>query len=212
MDYQGPIADWTHVEADVLLIGDPPSFSVLKKARGRVYVWVIGGGRYLPLYRAMEGHYPMLVNHRRFLEHFPRARLCEGGVDVNFFRPKHVRVGYQAGRGPQKGEDVIVHALTGLAHVELVPISGLGNETLRVAYHSLDWWVCAEVHEGWPNMAAEALASGLPVVSVSANTTPLEGVIHVQDLRRFFENPASAFSWERVCDRLEKVWREDGVL
>jgi glycosyltransferase involved in cell wall biosynthesis len=218
MTYRGQVQDWSSIEADVLLIGDPPSFPALARAAGTVYVWVIAGGEYMRAYVEMHRsrQYPILVNNRIFLSRFPSARLVEGGVNTSAFRPGPGsgarRVGYYAGRGAIKGEDVIVKALGDLGSVHLVPISGFSQTELVIVYRSLHYFVCAEQRDGWPNTAAEALACGVPVVSTSRNTEPFGGrVIVVDDLRTFFEAPMADFSWERVGDRLEEIWKEDGI-
>jgi len=209
-DYAGPIEGWDRIEADVLLIGDPPSFRVLDRADGKVYVWVIAGGHYTKQYKAVEGRYSILLNNRIFLEEFPNARLCEGGVNTDRFKPNTLRVGYYAGRGSIKGEQQIIRTLGDV--VKLVPIQGYSDAELPFVYRSLDYFVCAETRDGWPNTAAEALACGVPVVSSSRNTLPFAGrVIQVESLRGFFERPMSEFSWSQVCDRLEEIWREDGL-
>lgn len=211
MDYAGAIADWRRIDADILLIGDPPSFPVLANAQGVVYIWVLAGGMYLRPYQDVADNYRLLLNSRLFAPFFPNARLCEGGVNTDVFHPRPRRVGYYAGRGATKGESTIVNALSGLPSVVLVPLQGLTTPQLVVAYHSLDYFVCAEERPGWPNTAAEALACGIPVVSTSRNTTPFgDRVIQTDDLRQFFAAPMQHFSWESTCTRLEEIWREDG--
>lgn len=221
MNYRGKMISWEKahykIEADVILIGDPPSFSAFKdptvKTSGKVYVWVIGGGQYQEGYQAVADKYSMLLNNRVFKEDYPNARLCEGGVNVHSFSLKRVKVGYYAGRGSQKGEEDIKDALKNLWNVTLVPLQKLNTSELAEAYKGLDYFVCAEKRKGWPNTAAEALACGVPVVSISLNTEPFsDRVINVKDLREFFSNPMGDFSWQKTCDRLEEIWREDGLL
>lgn len=213
MNYRGRICDWSEIKADVILIADPPSFPILDRVIGKVYVYVIAGGQYLSAYQEMVGKYPMLLNSRVFSLTFPNARLCEGGVNTSVFTPKAVRVGYYAGRGNIKGEEHIVTSLAGLKNVIPVAIQGLKTPELVEAYKSLDYFVCSELRPGWPNTAVEALACGVPVVSDSLNTSPFsDRVINVKDLREFFKNPMGDFSWEKTCDRLEEIWREDGLL
>ncbi len=222
MNYTGKMVSWEKakykIEADVILIGDPPTFPVFEdptvKTSGKAYIWVIAAGIYLKGYKEYEAKgYPMILNNRVYSEDFPSARLCEGGVNTHVFSPKTVRVGYYAGRGQHKGEPHIVSSLKGMGHVIPVAIQGLKTPDLVKAYKSLDYFVCSENRPGWPNTAAEALACGIPVVSDSLNTSPFsDRVINVKDLREFFKSPMEDFSWERTCDRLEEIWREDGIL
>lgn len=200
--------------ADALLIGDPPSFGEIAKARCPAYIWVIAGGSYTAQYKAEEakGRARFLLNNRAFLKEFPDARLCEGGVDTAFWTPKRRRVGYYAGRGQTKGEQHIVRSLSGLESVSLVPIQGLDDRALLQAYRSLDCFVSWEQREGWSNPSAEALACGVPVVTNGRNCEPFsDRVIMVEDLRRFFADPMADLSWGRVAQRLEQIWKEDGI-
>ena len=219
MDYRGKMISFDKayykIDADIILIGDPPSFPLLEvpSISGKVYVWVISGGQYQKGYQEVSDKYSMLINNRVFKEDYPNARLCEGGVNVHSFSLKRVKVGYYAGRGRVKGEQDIVDSLKDLWNVTLVPLQGLKTKELAEAYKNLDYFVCSEVRLGWPNTAAEALACGVPVVSDSLNTSPFsDRVINVKDLRGFFKSPMEDFSWERTCDRLEEIWREDGVI
>jgi glycosyltransferase involved in cell wall biosynthesis len=223
MNYAGKMVSWEKakykIEADIVLIGDPPSFPILDedpsvRVSGKVYIWVIAAGVYLEGYKKYEAKgYSMMLNNRVYSKDFPSARLCEGGVNTHVFSPKTVRVGYYAGRGHHKGEQHIVSSLKDLYNVVPVAIQGLKTPDLVKAYKSLDYFVCSENRPGWPNTAAEALACGVPVVSDSLNTSPFsDRVINVKDLREFFKNPMGDFSWERTCDRLEEIWREDGIL
>lgn len=223
MNYSAGMSTWEKAkftfEADVVMIGDPNTLDLLEDPTvtisGKVYVWVIAAGlsMYLAKYKEYEAKgYDMIINTRLYLEHFPTARICEGGVNTVVFKPKALRVGYYAGRGSHKGEQHIVDSLKGLKHVIPVAIKGLGTFDLVKAYRRLDYFVCSETKEGWSNMSAEAIACGVPVVSDSPNTDPFEDrVINVKDLRAFFEDPMGRFSWEKVCDRLEEIWREDGL-
>jgi hypothetical protein len=121
-------------------------------------------------------------------------------------------VGYYAGRGALKGEDAIVSALSGVPHVELVPIAGLSHRDLVEAYSSLNYFVAWESREGWSNTAAEALSCGVPVVTNGVGCEPfLDRCITVPDLRRFFERPLHEFSWEVVCMKLADIWKRDGL-
>lgn len=221
MNYQGKLRSWKDAEltfeADAIMIGDPHTLNILEDSsvtiKGKVYIWVIAAGipSYLELYKKFEKKgYTLMLNTRLYYKLFgPGVALCEGGVNKNVFTPKTVRVGYYAGRGGNKGEYYIEESLKGIQHVIPVPIKGLDTPDLVRAYKSLDYFVCAEVPHGWSNMAAEAIACGIPVVSCSENTAPfLNRAINVTDLRAFFENPMQQFSWENVCTRLGELFGE----
>jgi glycosyltransferase involved in cell wall biosynthesis len=218
MDYHGKFLGWEEAEftikADVVIIGDPSTLEVLEDPKvtisGKVYIWVIAAGieYFLKQYKEYEAKgYNMLLNTRLYLDDFPTALICEGGVNTSTFTPKGLRVGYYAGRGSHKGEQHIVESLKGLKHIIPVAIRGLDTSELAKAYRSLDYFVCSETRAGWSNMAAEAIACGTTVVSDSKNTDLYsDRVINVKDLRAFFENPMGDFSWEKVCDRLTEIW------
>ena len=203
------------------LIGDPPSFPQLAKIGHleHVYVWVIAGGKYIPMYQKLYNepsrlpfnHF--LLNNRVFLPSFPSARLCEGGVNTRRFTPWIIRVGYYAGRGEMKGESHIVKSLSNIKHIDLVPIEGFGHNALVEVYRSLHYFVAWEQRPGWSNTAAEALACGISVVTNGVNVEPFRNrCIVVEDLRDFFVKPMEEWSWYNTVDRLEQIWKEDGHL
>jgi len=222
MNYTGKLSSWKEAgftfEADVVLIGDPSTLYILEDPNvtisGKVYVWVLADyWGCLEKYKKLEEKgYALILITRLYVENFPNARMCEGGVNTSIFTPKILKVGYYAGRRAHKGEQHIVDSLKGLRNVVPVPISGLDTTDLVRAYKKLDYFVCSETSKGWSNMAAEAVACGIPVVSDSHNTASFsDRVINVKDLRAFFEDPMGEFSWERTCDRLEAIWKEDGL-
>ena len=223
-DYRGEIRGWKNIQADRILIGDPPCFEILPYVKGRIYVYVIAAGKYTPMYQEVYGKYPFILNNRKFKKDFPHSSLAEGGVNLHHFKPKSesntssdVRVLYIPGRKRQKGGSTIIHALRGIKGVTLVPLGGLGEEALAKAYRSGDFYVSWEGPGGWCNMAAEALASGLTVVTNGANCEPfIKRTIVVRDLRGFFSNPKNRqirkscsmkdFSWEAVSDKLLEIF------
>lgn len=218
--YEFRIVGWGNYDEDVHLIGDPPSFSQLKHVTNP-YVWVIAGGKYLDMYQALYKSdvrlaHKFMINNRVFFPYFPIARYCEGGVNTAFFDrdpAKKLRVGFYAGRGAAKGEAQIVAALKPVQHVELVPISGLEHKELRDVYRSLDYFVAWEQRPGWSNTAAEALACGIPVVTNGNNVEPFrDRCIVVSDLYQYFMGPMHDFSWIKTVDRLEEIWKEDGLI
>jgi glycosyltransferase involved in cell wall biosynthesis len=213
-NYRGELATWNQITGDVLLIADPPSFKVLRRVECPVYIWVIAGGQYLPVYEKFKDKYPFLLNNRIFLKNFPSGRLVEGGVNVKHFHSiRRPSVGYYAGRGWTKGETEIVNAIGDLDNIRLVPLRGLSDHELPAYYRGLDYFVTWEQRAGWSNTAAEALACGVPVVTNGRNCEPFANrVIRVSDLRAFFATPMAEFSWESTADKLECIWKHDGVL
>jgi len=221
--FKGRFASWDRVRADRILIGDPPSFRILPKVHGRVYVYVIAGGKYIDQYKTKYGHHPFILNNRVFKRWFPKAYLVEGGVNIHHFHPptlpqshSGLRVLYYERGG--KNPELIKRSLSGIKGLELIGVRKLNNDQLLARYHSADFLVTWEKRPGWCNMAGEALASGLTVVSNGVNCEPfINGIIKVKNLRQFFENRSNwskrksysmnEFSWERVVDKLIKIFK-----
>lgn len=204
------------VRADVCLIGDPPSFKLIPEAEAPVWIYVIAGGEYIPMYAKVYGKHPFIVNNRVFLKDFPDATLIEGGVNTSHFWPaRRLRVLYYAGRGGIKGEATIVNTLRKIQRVNLIPVQDVANGELPRLYSSADYFVCWESRPGWSNTAAEALSCGVPVVTNGTNCEPFSKfcirLSTVDDLREFFEGPMLKFDWSRVCEKLLAVWRENGI-
>jgi len=105
------------------------------------------------------------------------------GVDINLFRPKTYRIGWVGNKRSEKhlaykGVPFIREAtvilnmeLNGLLSFDFVMDSGnypdvLPQTALVPYYQSLDVLVCASEAEGCSNVVNEALACGVPVVSV----------------------------------------------
>jgi len=224
-DYKGSIRDWSKIHADHILIGDPPSFRILSRVHGKIYVYVIAGGRYTPMYRKVYGRYPFILNNRVFRADFPKAHLVEGGVNVQHFLPKKstlttsdVRILFYDVNREGKNIPYIKHSLSGIPGIRLIGLRGLKDNALVKAYHSGDFFVTWESRAGWCNMAAEALSCGLTVVTNGVNCEPfIDKVIKVSDLQKFFSNPENRkirrpgsmekFSWERVTDQLLQIFK-----
>jgi len=212
----------TPYNVDIMLIGDPTPQCVSKlthvEAHTQVFLWVIAGGEYLNMYRSiynMESErLHFVVNNRVFLKYFPKAHMCEGGVNTRLFRRgRKLKVGYYAGRGKSKGEPDIVSALSDLKSIDLIPIQGKTSHELVKVYQNLDYFVSWETREGWSNTSAEALACGVPVVSNGVNVEPFENrVIVVGDLRAFFQDPMRDFSWGETTDKLIHIFELTGAL
>ena len=227
--FNGQIRDCSKIKADIIIFSYPPNFKLMSRAMGRIFVYVVAGGKYIEEYKAVYGKYPFIINNRVFKKYFPKSHLVEGGVNVYRFRPpekpkppsQKVRVLYYDARAVHKGSDFIRHQLSGIKGIELVPLRGLSDEKLPGTYRSCDFFVSWESREGWPNTAVEALASGLTVVSRGFNCEPfIDKIIKVQDakhLRRFFQRAdirtkrkpgnMDEFSWELVVDKLMKIFK-----
>jgi len=212
------------VNVDVCLIGDPPSFHRINEVACPVYVYVIAGEKYLPMYAKLLVHenspsvdeHHFIVNNRVFLKEFPRAHLIEGGVNTSHFWPdRKLRVLYYAGRGRIKGESEIVETLKDIHRIQLIPIKDVANGELPKLYSSADYFVSWESRPGWSNTTAEALSCGVPVVTNGINCEPFSKFCTVlsdlNELREMFEGPMLKFDWEVVCRKLLKLWKEDGI-
>ncbi len=205
------IKEWSNMEADYILIGDPPCFGVLPKVKGKVFIYVIAAGKYTAMYKKVYGRYPFIAINRTSLEFFPDAYLTEVGVNTKWFTPKRRKVLFYNDRRSCKNSDHIKKQLGGLKNVELVGLKNLNNEQMRRAYQNGDYFVAWETRGGGTcNTAAEAIASGLTVVTNGVNTEPYANrVIKVKDLRRFFTNPMEEFSWEHIADKLLVIFKKD---
>ncbi len=206
-----PIKGWDNIEADYLLLGDPPSFKVLRRVKGKVFIYVIAAGKYTAMYQEVYMKYPFIVINKTSLELFPNALVTEVGVNTEWFRPKKRKVLYYDDPRPCKNSAHIREQLGNLENIELIGLSGLNNEGMRSAYQYGDYFVAWETRGGGTcNTAAEAIASGLTVVTNGVNTEPYANrVIKVDNLREFFTDPMKEFSWERITDKLLKIFEKD---
>lgn len=210
--FDGKISDWRYgIKADILLVGDPQLLPIAHKMQGEIYVWIIAAGPYKKMYEAYVKQYPLLLINRWFLKDYPNGHVVELGVNTVHFTPKKRRVLFYSGgaRGLHKQGHIIHDALRDLDSVELVELKDLDNDQLAEAYRSGDYFVAWEMEGGFSNTAAEALASGLPVVTNGNNCEPfLDRCIVVKDrfaLRRFFQDPMGDQTWEKTVDELLKV-------
>jgi len=207
------------VKDEVCLIGDPPSFDRLQEVAlpsEKIFVYVIAGEKYLPMYAKLYNNHPFIVNNRVFLEEFPTATLIEGGVNTTHFWPEgKIRVLYYAGRGRIKGEETIVEALKDIDRVTLIPLKDIPNADLPGLYSSADYFVSWESRPGWSNTAAEALSCGLTVVTNGRNCEPFVKfciqLSSVTELTEFFGGPMNEFDWKVVCEKLLELWKEHGI-
>lgn len=205
------IKDWSSIEADYILIGDPPCFNILPKVKGKIFIYVIAAGRYTAMYEKVYGKYPFIAINRTSLKFFPKAYLTEVGVNTKWFTPKKRRVLFYDDKRGIKNSAYIKEQLSGLKNVELIGLKNLNNEQIRDAYQKADIFVAWETRGGGTcNTAVEAIASGLTVVTNGVNTEPYaDRVIKVKNLRKFFANPMGEFSWEGIADKLLEIFKKD---
>jgi len=205
------IKDWSAIEADYILIGDPPSFKVLDKIKGKIFIYVLAAGKYTPMYQEVYGRYPFIAINKTSLELFPDAYITEVGVNTEWFRPKKRRVLYYNDPRPCKNSAHIREQLSSLDNIELIGLRNLDNGQMRAAYQNGDYFVAWESRGGGTcNTAAEAIASGLTVVTNGVNTEPYANrVIKVDNLREFFTDPMKEFSWERIADKLLEIFENE---
>ncbi len=201
-DLPFPVKDWSHIEDTYVITGDPLSCPDFTTVRGKLYIWVIAGGEYLKHYDKLAKKYTMLVNNPGFLKDYPWATLVEGGVS-DYWQPTHLTVGYHAGKGERVRQE-----LEPLAFVQLVPMSGMTDFGLRETYRELDWFASAEERLGHCNMAAEAIACGVPVVTMDDNSSAFEDrVLRVRSLREFFSDPMRGLRYSVVCQKLIELFQ-----
>lgn len=206
-----PIKDWSNIEGDCILIGDPPSFSVIPRVKGKIFIYVLAAGGYTSMYKEVYGKYPFIAINRTSLEFFPNAYLTEVGVNTSWFTPKKRKVLFYNDKRPIKNALYIKRQLSGIDSIELIGLRGLNNEQIRDAYQNGDYFVAWETRGGGTcNTAVEALASGLTVVTNGVNTDPYsDRVIKVKNLRKFFTDPMGEFSWEGIADKWLKIFRKE---
>jgi len=227
-DFKGKVMDCSKIKADYVIVSYPPDFSVLGRVEGKVFVYVIVGGKYIEPYNRIYGTYPFIINNRVFKKWYPKAHLVEGGVNTEFFKPSTIfeirditkpkKVLYY--NKDSKGGDYIKSQLADLDTIELVGFQGLNNNNLLKMYQSGDFFVSWESREGWSNPSAEALACGLTVVTNGFNCQPfIDKVIVTTDLRKFFMDSNNLvaqkryysmeqFSWEKVADKLLELFAQ----
>ena len=210
--FDGQIKDWRYgIKADIILVGDPQLLPVTDVMEGKIYVWVIASGPYKEMYEPYVGKFPFLLINRWFLKDYPNGHVVELGVNTEHFTPRIRRVLFYSGgeRGLHKQGHIIYAALQDVPWVELVELKDLNNDELAEAYRSGDYFVAWEMEGGFSNTAAEALASGLPVVTNGNNCEPfIDKCIIVntpEKLRQFFVDPMKYNTWEYTVDELLKV-------
>ncbi|GAH71191.1 unnamed protein product [marine sediment metagenome] len=177
------------------------------KAKQIFILVIVGGKRHHQTYKSVYGKYPFILNNQAFLKNYPKSYVIPGGVNTGFFRPKPRRVLFQDRVEPWKNATFIKKQLSGLPGITLVGLKGLNNKQMRKAYQMGDYFVAWESRGGWCNTAAEAIASGLTVVTNGFNCEPfLDRVIVVKDLRAFFSDPMKQWSWKCVVDQLLTIF------
>lgn len=208
-DFKGKIADWRYgIEADILLVGDPHLLPVVKKMRGEIYVWVLATGPYREMYQPYRHRFPFLLINRWFLLEYPEGLVVELGVNTEHFYPKHRKVLFYNG-GLHKQGHLIYETLKDVESIDLVELKDLNNDQLAEMYRSADYLVAWEMEGGFSNTAAEALASGITVVTNGNNVDPFKEkcivVNNLNELRVFFENPMIGHTWEKTADDLLQI-------
>lgn len=208
-NFKGKIVDWRYgIKADIVIVGDPHLLPITNKIEGKIFVWVLASGPYKEMYELYRRKFPFILINRWFKKDYPEGFLCEMGVNTKHFKPKKRRVLFYSGgeRGLHKQGHVIHEQLGNLPEIELVELKDLNNKQLARAYQSGDYFVAWEMEGGFSNTAAEALASGLPVVTNGNNCEPfLDRVIVVKNLRDFFTDPMRENTWEKTVDNLLKI-------
>lgn len=209
LHYKGKFAEWSKINVDYFINGDPRTLQILPQVKAKqifIYV-VVGGKKHLGTYKKLFGKYPFILNNRKFKEQFPKSYIVEGGVNTRFLQPRPRRVLFQDRVEPWKNAAFIKKQLSGLPGIELVGLKNLNNKQMKRAYQTGDYCVVWESRGGWANVAAEAIASGLTVVTNGYNCEPFLGrVIVVKDLREFFVNPMGPWSWKKVVDQLLAIF------
>jgi glycosyltransferase involved in cell wall biosynthesis len=110
----------------------------------------------------------------------------------------------------------------------------LPQEGMAAMYGAADLFVSAERRAGWSNTAAEAAACGLPLVCTKSGTGDFaidgrnaiviprrDGSLLRKAMKRICDEPGlgeamgresaeimKAFTWEKVCDRMERDFRK----
>lgn len=211
-DFKGKIADWRYgIKADIIIVGDPQLLPATDKMEGKIFVWVLASGPYKEMYDKYYYKFPFILINNWFFKDYPKARLCTLGVNTKHFKLKKRKVLFYSGgeRGLHKQGHIIHRALSNLSNIELIELKNLNNNELAKAYRSGDYFVSWEMEGGFSNTSAEALASGLTVVTNGNNCEPfLDKVIVVKDemaLRGFFEDPMKENTWEKTVDNLLNI-------
>ncbi len=227
-DYKGEIANCSNIEADFVMASYPPDFKLLSRVKGKIFIYVLAGGMYIDMYKEMYGIYPFILNNRVFKKWFPESHLVEGAVNVDKFTPKFRLFPNKPRKvlyfdKKSKGSEHIRRELSTIEGIKLIGLRDLNDEELVGAYQSSDFFVSWETRPGWSNTAAEALASGLTVITSGINCEPfIDKVIVVDNLTTFFSNPENLnlkkreqmkeFSWEETVDRLLEIFPSPPLL
>jgi hypothetical protein len=208
-EFRGKIADWRYgIGADILLVGDPQLLPAIDKMSGKIYVWVLATGPYREMYEPYRHKFPFLLINRWFLREYPEGIVVELGVNTKHFFPKKRTVLYWDG-GLHKQAHIVKRALEGIKSVSLVELKDLDNDQLAKRYRTADYLVSWEMEGGFSNTAAEALASGITVVTNGNNVDPfIDKCVVLKneiELRRFFEDPMGDHTWEKTVDNLLNI-------
>lgn len=133
-------------------------------------------GRFAVVTANSTGLYDLLASG------LPRLLYAPNGVEAELFRPpaardydpERPRVGWAGKFKAAKNVEALHGAIAALEpegfRFELVGAAKteapqLDLHGMRAFYHRLDWYLCTSWHEGTPNPALEAAASGVPLIT-----------------------------------------------
>ncbi len=119
--------------------------------------------------------------------HLPGIVLAQNGVDTEFFKMQDrefdasdIAVGWNGKRKAAKNLEIFRGTRLVLGNPFLILLleagkrgeSPMAREFMPGWYGSLDFYICASLHEGTPNPCLEAAACGLPVITTEVGNMP----------------------------------------
>ena len=210
--FNGDIKSWDEdINTDIVLCGDTSnwkSFRELKASTGKKFIYIIASAKnYVSRYKEALEYATPIVNNKKFLTEFPNAEIAEGGIS-DYWKSKTLNVLYHGRKGVHIEEQLADLASSG--RITLMPLSGLDDNDLLTEYRKADYFVAWETSGGWNNMAAEAIASGVPVVTNGFNCEPfIDRCIVVKDLKEFFLDPMKEFRYSITASTLLEIFNKN---